>query len=193
MYKNVNDYLPKLKEMFPDIRKSDIKKMVEYGWRMFYFYNLRGCDTLIESNKHKFWMYCGDLCNDSMKHFNYYKNKLRRKLRVLYGQKKTKWDGYYYTFLNDDEYQQFIKSTTGKGRKKKKFKYNNKLSFKLLDEAKIYYDWSKYIIRFKYICDMGYSFYKDELKCTDVSIYFTRESPSKFQDILINNNKYDLI
>ena len=39
MYTCVDDYLPKLQEMFPKIDKKDIKRMVEYGWRMFYFYN----------------------------------------------------------------------------------------------------------------------------------------------------------
>ena len=72
--------------------------MVEYGWRMFYFYNLRGCDTLIESTKHKYWMYCGQLCSDSLKHFDYYRQMLRRKLRVLYAKKKrTEW------FINGSE------------------------------------------------------------------------------------------
>ena len=80
MYTCVDDYLPKLQEMFPKIDKKDIKRMVEYGWRMFYFYNLRGCDTLIESTKHKYWMYCGQLCSDSLKHFDYYRQMLSRKL-----------------------------------------------------------------------------------------------------------------
>lgn len=191
MYTDVNDYIPRLQEMFPDVKKSDIKKIIEYGWRMFYFYNLRGCDTLIESSKHKYWMYCGDLCDDSLKHFNYYKEKLRRKLRVLYGQKKIKWDGYYYTYLTDEEYQYYLKGTTGKGRKRKNFKFKDKYCFKLQDEAKIFYDWSKYIIKFKYVSDMGYQFYKEDLKCTDVEVCFQRESPATFKDILIYNNKYN--
>lgn len=193
MYTNVNDYIPQLKEMFPSVDEKDIKKIIEYGWRMFYFYNLRGCDVLLESSKYKYWMYCGDLCNDPLKHFNYYKSKLRRKFRVLYGQKHKEWDGYYYTYLTEDEYNDFIKGTTGRGRKRKNFKFKDKDCFKLLDEAKVYYDWAKYIIKFKYVSDMGYSFHKDELKCTEVEICFQRESTAKFKDIIINNNKYDAI
>ena len=193
MYTCVEDYLPRLQKMFPKIDKRDIKRMVEYGWRMFYFYNLRGCDTLIESTKHKYWMYCGQLCSDSLKHFDYYRQMLRRKLRVLYAKKKIQWDGYYYTALSEEEYNDYIKSIKGRGRKRKYFKYNNKLSFKIFDEAKVYYSWAKYIIKFKYITDMGYSFYKEELKCTEVSLALVRECPDTFKEIMISSNNYDLI
>ena len=193
MYTCVEDYLPKLQKMFPKIDKKDIKRMVEYGWRMFYFYNLRGCDTLIESTKHKYWMYCGQLCSDSLKHFDDYRQMLRRKLRVLYAKKKIQWDGYYYTALSEEEYNDYIKSMKGRGRKRKYFKYNNKLSFKIFDEAKVYYSWAKYIIKFKYITDMGYSFYKEKLKCTEVSLALVREHPDTFKEIMISSNNYDLI
>lgn len=193
MYTCVEDYLPRLQEMFPKIDKKDIKRMVEYGWRMFYFYNLRGCDTLIESTKHKYWMYCGQLCSNSLKHFDYYRQMLRRKLRVLYTKKKIQWDGYYYTALSEEEYNDYVKSIKGRGRKRKYFKYDNKLSFKIFDEAKVYYSWAKYIIKFKYITDMGYSFYKEKLKCTEVSLALVREHPDTFKEIMISSNNYDLI
>lgn len=193
MYTTVNDYLPKLQEMFPTIKKSDLKRMAEYGWRMFYFYNLRGCDTVIDSKKHKFWMYCGDLYDDSVKFYNYYRKRLRCKLRVLYAKKKIAWDGYYYTFLNDDEYKEILNKKKRRGRPKKYYHFKDKLSFKIQDEAKLYYNWAKYIIKFKYNVDMGYSFHKNDLKCEDFEIVLERESPDKFKDILITNAKYELL
>ena len=54
MIKTIHDYIPQLCEIFPNICKEDIKRMAEYGWRMFYYYNLRGNDTLIESSKYKY-------------------------------------------------------------------------------------------------------------------------------------------
>jgi hypothetical protein len=71
---------------------------------MLYYYNLRGCDTLINSTTHKYWFYCGELTKNSMKHFNYYKRMLRRKLRVMYSKKTKIWDGFYYIGLTDAEY-----------------------------------------------------------------------------------------
>ena len=121
MLKSVNDYLPELIAQFPTVPPEDVKRAVEYGWRMLYYYNLRGCDTLISSTKYRYWFYCGQLTRDSIKHYNYYRRMLRRKLRVLYSKKVKEWDGYYYIGLTEDEYKSVVKSTTGRGRKKKNF------------------------------------------------------------------------
>ena len=114
MLKSVNDYLPELIAQFPTVPPEDVKRAVEYGWRMLYYYNLRGCDTLISSTKYRYWFYCGQLTRDSIKHYNYYRRMLRRKLRVLYSKKVKEWDGYYYIGLTEDEYKSVVKSTTGK-------------------------------------------------------------------------------
>ena len=77
------------------------------------------------------------------------------------------------------------------GKKKEIFKFKNKICFKLADEAKLLYHYSKCIIKFKYIIDMGYMFKEDNLKCRDVSIYLVREHPDTFNDVLISNYKYE--
>lgn len=186
-------YLPKLKEEFPSIPLEDIRRAVEYGWRMLYYYNLRGCDTLISSNKYKYWFYCGELTKDSVKHFNYYKRMLRRKLRVLYNKKVKEWNGYYYIGLTDSEYNSLLNELNKKGRKKKNFIFHNKTALKVLDEAKVFYSWSKCIIRFKPTTDLGYSFFKETLICKETSIEILKDRPSTFQDILISSNNYELI
>lgn len=191
MIKKVNDYIQELKEEFPEISIKDIKRSVNYGWRMFYYYNLRGCDTIFNSQKYKYWIYCGELTKDSVKHFNYYKRMLRRKLRVLYNKKVKEWDGYYYIGLTDSEYNQLIPKS--KGRKKKNFYFYNKVLLKVKDEAMLFYSWSKYIIRFKYPIDVGYSLFKPKLKCEYPEIVVQKSRPSKFEDILVSNNNYELI
>ncbi len=193
MLTNVATYLPKLQEQFPTVPLEDIKRSVEYGWRMLYYYNLRGCDTLISSTKYKYWFYCGELTRDSVKHFNYYRRMLRRKLRVLYSKQKIQWDGYYYTGLTNLEYQSLIESQSKKGRKKKNFTFHNKTILKVFDEAKVFYSWSKCIIKFKYITDIGYSIYKNTLKCNDVQIALKKDKPWVFKDVLISSNNYELI
>ena len=193
MLTDVSTYLPKLQEQFPTVPPEDIKRAVEYGWRMLYYYNLRGCDTLISSTKYRYWFYCGELTRDSLKHFNYYKRMLRRKLRVLYSKKVKEWDGYYYTGLTDKELYSLLESLSKRGRKKKTFIFHNKVSFKVFDEAKVFYSWSKCIVRFRYVADIGYTFFKETLKCSDLEIALTRDKPSTFQDILITSNNYELI
>lgn len=193
MLTNVATYLPKLQEQFPSIPLEDIKRAVEYGWRMLYYYNLRGCDTLINSTKYRYWFYCGELTRNSMKHFNYYRRMLRRKLRVLYTKKVSEWNGYYYIGLTDSEYKLLLDALNKKGRKKKTFTFYNKTALKVLDEAKVFYSWSKCIVRFKYITDLGYSFFKDILVCKNLEIELLKDRPSTFQDILISSNNYELI
>lgn len=190
MIKDINDYIPELQKKFPHIKKEDIKRMVEYGWRMFYFYNLRGCDTIINSTKYNFWMYCGQLNSDSLKYFEYYKTMLARKLRVLFIKKKLKWDGYYYIGISEEEYN---KTFPKKGRPRKYFKYSSKTAFKIFGEAELYYSRAKYFIKFKYPVDMGWKFYKEVLEINNAEIVKITDNPLTFKDVLIQNNKYDIL
>lgn len=193
MLTSVSTYLPELIKQFPNVPPEDVKRAVEYGWRMLYYYNLRGCDTLISSTKFRYWFYCGQLTKDSLKHFNYYRRMLRRKLRVLYIKKVEEWDGYYYTGLTNSEYSKLLESMNGRGRKKKNFVFHNKVALKVFDEAKVYFSWSQCIVKFKYITDLGYSFFKDTMRCNDLEIAIVKDKPSTFKDILISSNNYELI
>lgn len=40
---------------------------------------------------------------------------------------------------------------------------------------------------------MGYTFFKDTMKCNDLEIALVRDNPSTFKDILISSNNYELI
>lgn len=188
MYKCTNDYVPKLQEMFPYLDKKDIIRCINYGWRMFYYYNLRNLDTLLTNNKHNLWMYCGDLCKNPLKHYDYYRKKLAKKIRFLHKRKY----GYvpsntYYTYVTEEECKRFFKK---KGRPMTKFPLSNRRYFKILEEAKIFYDKCKYIIQVDYVCDVGYTFFKEELIGKNAKLVFTREKPAKFEDILVSNNNY---
>lgn len=193
MVTSVETYLDTLCEAYPTISRTDIKKIVEYGWRLLYYYNLRGCDTLVVSQNHKYWFYIGQLTKDSIAHFNYYSKMLRRKLRVLYSRKKIEWDGYYYIGLTDEEILELKTILSKKGRKQKYFTFQNKVSLKVYDEAKIYYSWSKCIIRYKYPIDLGYTHLRKELNCEKPEIVLEREHPATFKDILISNNNYNIV
>lgn len=193
MLTHTSDYLQELQKQYPTVPPEDIKRAVEYGWRMLYYYNLRGCDTLISSTKYNYWFYCGELTKDSLKHFRYYKKMLRRKLRALYSKKVSEWDGYYYVGLTDSEYEEYIQSQNKKGRKKKNFQFKDKVALKIFDEAKLYYSWSKCILKFTYIVDLGFTIRKDILQCNNVEVALERDHPCTFEDILISSNNYELI
>ena len=102
--KTIQDYYDQICAEYPNIPKSDIKRILQYGWKSLYLHNSYGGDTLI--NRNGFWFYCGQLMNDSLKYFEYYKNKMRIKLRIMYKRKHIPWDGYYYFALTQNQYNE---------------------------------------------------------------------------------------
>lgn len=185
------DYIEKIQEQFPYLSTHDINTIVNYGWRMLYLANLSGCDTLVISQKYDYWMYIGDLCKDPVKHFNYYRRQLSRKIRFLYRRSKVAWDGYYYCFLTWDEYIQL--TSPKRGRKRRNFLFKNKISFKSLDVCNLHFNIPGCVIKFETLTDRGFQFYQRELKCQEPEIVLVRDKPLTFEDILVTNNKYEYI
>lgn len=188
--KTIINYWDQLYEMFPDVPKKDIKKIVTYGWKILYLYNSSGADTLIKDNS--FWCYIGYLKKDSLEYFNYYIKKLCRKLRILYQRKKIEWDGYYYFALNESQYQKYSSQKNSRGRKRKKFSYGNVILYQILDECKVAQHSHKYIFKIPYIERIGFTYYAKDLVSDQAELILIRD-PLKFKDILIYNNNYELI
>ena len=80
-----------------------------------------------------------------------------------------------------------------KGRPRKYFKYSSKTAFKIFGEAELYYSRAKYFIKFKYPVDMGWKFYKEVLEINNAEIVKITDNPLTFKDVLIQNNKYDIL
>lgn len=186
--KTYRDYIPAVKEKFPEISEHDINIILSYGFKMLYLCNLAGCDTLIVSQTNKFWFYIGELKKSSVRHFEYYRRKLFRKFRFLYRRIKPEWDGWYYTYLTEEEYKQIQPK---RGRPKKKITLNKKFSFKLLDACSLRYPHKGYIIKYKYPLDMGFNFYLSTLICYQPEVVLIRDKSIKFKDILVSNNNYN--
>ena len=47
MLKTVNDYIPKLKEKFPSLSETEIRRIGSFGFRIYYYVTKRGGDILI--------------------------------------------------------------------------------------------------------------------------------------------------
>ena len=188
--KTINDYYDIMQEKFPEVDIKDIKRILQFGFKSLYLHNSYGGDTLIKDND--LWCYIGNLTNDSLRHFNYYARKLAVKIRVLYKRKKIPWDGYYYFALTDDEYQKYLDQKNSKGRPRKKFKYGDVYMYRILEECKIREHALKHIFKIYYGSDFGYGFFKKDL-ITDKAEQIIEREPLKFEDILVNNNKYETI
>ena len=186
MIKRIDDYVDRLQEQFPNVPRKDIIRIINYGWRMFYFYNLRNCDTLV-TRAGDFWMYCGQLTTDSVKHYRYYRKKLMRKIRVMYKKKKKQWDGYYYTAIKEEEYNKIKKKF---GRPVTNLDITNRVLFKIKNEAFLFYDGWKYFIKCKMPIDYGYTVYKKKYKCKNVQVIKVRDRVLTLKDLIeINENE----
>ena len=188
--KQLKDYYETIYNLFPEVNKKDIFKILNYGWKQLYMINNSGGFVCIQGNV--LWTYIGPMTKDPLRHFEQYALKLSIKIRILYKKNKIPWDGYYYFALTDKQYQDYLNQKNPKGRKRKNFKFYNIFMYRILEECKIKEHALKYIFRIPYIINVGYMLYKKELKTDQAELIITRE-PLKFKDILVTNNKYDIL
>ena len=188
--KTIQDYYQKLFELYPTLPKQDIKRIVLYGWKSFYLHNSYGGDVLI--NRLGFWFYSGNLMNNSVRWFEYYKRKMRVKLRVMYKRKQIPWDGYYYFALSQNQYDEYLGQKNRRGRPKKKFTFSNTLLYKIYDECNITESGKVAIFRISWPLDMGFTNYKEQLITDKAELILVRE-PLKLEDILLSVYDYEFI
>ena len=188
--KTIQDYYDKMFELYPTLPKSDIKRILQYGWKCFHNYNSYGGDTLITRNG--LWFYCGSLTNNSLKWFRYYKAKMCRKLRFMYMRKRIPWNGYYYFALSQNQYDEYLSQKNRRGRPRKKFTFTNKVLYKIYDECNIKESAKVAIFRIPWILDMGFIQYKEKLVTDKAELILVRE-PLKFQDVLLSVYSYEFI
>lgn len=188
--KTIQDYYERLYEEYPTLPKEDIRRACQFGWKSIYLHNSYGGDTLI--SRKGFWFYCGQLMNNSLNYFNYYKRKIRVKLRIMFKRKKIDWDGYYYFALSQTQYNDYLNQKNKKGRPKKKFKFSKIVLYKIYDECNIAESSKVALFRIPYSLDMGFTIFKEEMITDKAEFLFVRE-PLKFNDILLSNYDYQFI
>ena len=188
--KTIQDYYERLYEEYPTIPKEDIRRICLFGIKSLNIHNNYGGDTLI--SRKGFWFYCGQLMNDSIKYFNYYKRKMRVKLRVMYKRKDISWDGYYYFALSQNQYYNYLEQKNKRGRPKKKFTFSKVVLYKIYDECNIAESSKVALFRIPITQDLGLSYYKEELTTQDAELILVRD-PLTFNDILLSNYNYQFI
>lgn len=190
LQKTIQDFYEKMYEEYPTIPKEDIRRILQYGYKSLYLHNSYGGDVLI--NRLGFWFYCGSLTNNSVKHFHYYKRKMRVKLRVMYKRKHIPWDGFYYFALSEDQYNEYLNQKNRRGRPKKKFKFSKVVLYKIYDECNIAESGKVAIFKIPYVLEKNYTDYKEELVTDKAELVLKRE-PLTFEDILLSTYNYQFI
>lgn len=186
--KNINHYVDRLHEKYPDVSKKDIRFILQYGWKSLYLHNLYGGDTLIKSQDGLFF-YIGNLFHDSLTHFRYYIKKLSLKIRVLSKRKNLSHDGNYYFALHEDQYQYYLQQI--EADKKKHTRHFTKVKlFRWYDDFYVSETSKKYVFKVKLKKET-----RPVLFFWDVTFNYPKlieiREPLCFKDILVNNNKYE--
>ena len=188
--KKVQDYYDKLFELYPDVPKRDIKRIMQFGLKSFLMHNNYGGDVLLQSPS--MWLYCGKLMKDSIKYFEYYKRKMIIKIRINHKRLEIPWDGYYYFGLTQNQYNLYLKQKSKRGRPKKHFNYGNIILYKYFDECNLRNSGSVTIFKVPLQSDFGLSIYKPNFK-TDKAELILERQPLTFKDILTSNYKYQFV
>lgn len=188
--KNIQDYYDQICAEYPTVPKSDIKKILLFGYKQLYLVNSYGCDVVIERGN--FWFYCGTLFKNSLIHFKYYGRKLTTKLRILFKRNKIKWDGYYYFALSKKQYDQYKSQQKKRGRPKKIFTFTNVLLRKLYDEVVIQDGYSVAIFRIPMLDEIGYTKFYYTLTTGNAELV-TEKQPTKMIDIMTSTHEYEII
>lgn len=188
--KTIQDYYEKLYEEYPTIPKEDIRRICLYGIKSLNIHNNYGGDVLI--SRKGFWFYCGQLMNNSLHYFNYYKKKIRVKLRIMYKRKNIPWDGYYYFALSQDQYNNYLEQKNKKGRPRKNFTFSKIVLYKIYDECSIAESNKVAIFKIPYSSEFGLSLYKEMLSTNNAELILTR-NPLTFNDILLSNYNYQFL
>ena len=188
--KKVQDYYQELFELYPDVPKRDIQRIMQFGLKSFLLHNNYGGDVLI--NSPTMWLYCGKLMKDSIRYFEYYRRKMIIKIRINHKRLNIPWDEYYYFGLTQKQYDIYLQQKNKRGRPKKHFNYGNIVLYKYFDECNLRNDGSVAIFRIHLQSDFGLSLYKPNFE-TDKAELFLERDPLTFKDILASNYKYQYV
>jgi hypothetical protein len=168
--KTVNDYIPQIQEQFPMLSEKEIRRILNFGFRIYGYVNKRGADVLIKNDGTfpKVIAFTGYLTWDSLKHYQRGLFKWSMKERILYSFRNTEWDGYYYFGMQDEDHHLLLDQLSNNAIKYIKLK--NVFCYKAPKE--IYHNHKiDYVYKLKYPDEVGYKiFYRNfrEEKC-DIS------------------------
>lgn len=188
--KKAQDYYEALFDLYPDVPKRDIKRIMQFGLKSFLLHNNYGGDVLLQNPS--LWLYCGKLMKDSIRYFEYYKRKMIIKIRINHKRFEIPWDGYYYFGLLESQYQKYLNQKNKRGRPKKHFDFGNVLLYRYFDECNLRNSSAVAIFRISLQSDFGLSLYKPNFK-TDKAELILERKPLTFKDILASNYDYQFV
>lgn len=160
MVKEVSDYVDQVQEKFPFWTKSEIKQILIYGCKRYVEANRQHVDVTVYPTAHdQIVAHTGRLGITPLKAYHIYCAKYRMKERYKYKLRKTKWDGYYYIGLTENQHKKINK-------KSKKITFEKVFLTKVKKE--LYHTKSiKHIWRVPMPAQCGWKFYQEKFVTND--------------------------
>jgi len=174
-----SDYYGKVKERFPDLSSTEIKKIVDFGLKSFYRHNLIGGDVLLKSRD--IIVYSGKVFASNLVFYHYWRIKHKIKLRFKHRSEKPKFNGEYYFGLTQREFEEYCGNFKNK-KTNPKLSFKNVYLYKILDEC--FLDRAKRHFFVYYITqDLGYSHFIKELETKKYKYTHKRNDKNEIEPI----------
>lgn len=182
----INDYVDVIQEKYPNVTISDIKRILNYCWKMIYLYNQQGNDVLIKNPDLVFFI--GKLTKNSLKNYQVYKYKLARRIRFMFKRTKSKWDGYYYFARTRTQFAKYLEQA----KTRKYITFENVKMYRLLEECKVRESDKLYIFRIGGYDSNKFTKFYYNLKTKDAELIIQRDELN-MDDLMVSNNNYKYI
>lgn len=121
-------FMEGLYKEFPDVDKRSIRSVCRHGLVMLSKFRRMNHDIYLNNNREDLYYYFGFVTKDEQKRFAISNYKAPKKLRLMYNLTKTKYSGYYYFVLDDEQYKQHLRGEP----------FDRLFLYKVLKEAKLY-------------------------------------------------------
>lgn len=157
MIKTISDYIDDVQKDFPELSKTEVRDILNYGFRVFYDRTRKGCDIKIGCKDYKAW--CKRMVPPE-RILEYKREVNDRKLHTMWRGRR-EFEGFYYFTLSDKEFNDLgpEKLTTSK-----EITFPKLYLYKLKEECHIHRHKKRHWFRLEYPLDVGWFMYKENYK-----------------------------
>lgn len=161
----IKEFLPQIEKKFPELTKTEIKKLISHGFRRMHSAIKFGCAISIQVKKYfNCVAHIGALYLRPDKQIREYSVRRDRKLRKIEGWKKTPFDGQYYIGLNETAFDRWVEINKSS---RTLLKFHNIIPRKIQQE--LYYKSNHlYIFKFKRDTFKGWSYWAEDIELRNV-------------------------
>lgn len=188
--REIDHYIPELLKLFPGISANDLVNILSNCFKLLYLHIVYGTDVMIKTITPNSFAYFGLGYTNSLLFYQYYSRKLYKKLLYTIKKRKIPHGEYFYFALTKQQYGEYIKIKE-EHPKQKVFCFDRLVLYAFKDLRDVKEKSKFYYFRVKYDHWRPTVLLENvrlkNIELTDVT------RCAKFEDILIDSHKYEII